>query len=255
MRFASLGSGSRGNATLVQNEKTTVMIDCGFSTREVVKRLQRFDLSPDDLDAILVTHEHSDHIGGVGNLAKKYALPIYATPGTASFLPEAATEWVNTFNCHEKLTIKDIEITPFPVPHDAREPSQFKLSDGDMSLGVLTDLGSLTPLIVETLTGCQALMLETNHDTEMLANGIYPEHLKRRVGGRLGHLNNVQSASLLNQIDTSQLQHILAMHISEKNNKPELVTPLLAEALSCEESWIGIADQNLGFDWRELTSR
>jgi phosphoribosyl 1,2-cyclic phosphodiesterase len=255
MRFASLGSGSRGNATLVQQGKTTVMIDCGFSTREVDKRLKKRDLTGHDLAAILVTHEHADHISGVATLAKKYQIPVYATPGTAGCLPEEIAPLVHEFNCHEGFAIDDIAVTPFPVPHDAREPSQFVLSDGEWKLAILTDLGSITPLIVETLHGCHALMLETNHDTEMLANGIYPEYLKRRVGGRLGHLNNVQSASLLKEMDTSQLQHILAMHISEKNNRTDLVIPLLAEALNCEENWIGIAEQSQGFDWRAISSQ
>lgn len=252
MRFASLGSGSRGNATIVTFGKTTLMIDCGFSAREAEKRLQRLNIDPRSLAAILITHEHADHMAGVRVMARKYRLPVYATPGTAGCLPDDVSTYIHEFNCHERFTINDIEVEPFPVPHDAREPCQFVFSSGTHRLGLLTDVGTITPLIEDTLTACDALMLEANHDMSMLEQGEYPEHLKRRVGGRLGHLNNVQSATLLEKIDTSRLQHIMAMHISEKNNCPSIVAPLLSEALGCEQDWIGIADQDAGFGWREL---
>ncbi|BDZ72304.1 MULTISPECIES: MBL fold metallo-hydrolase [Methylophaga] len=255
MRFASLGSGSRGNATLVTAGKTTVMIDCGFSAREAEKRLRKLGVDPYQLSALLVTHEHADHMAGIRVMARKFRLPVYTTPGTAGCLPVDIAAHIKTFNCHETFSINDLEVEPFPVPHDAREPSQFVFGNGQHRLGLLTDVGSITPLIEETLSGCNALLLEANHDMMMLEQGEYPEHLKRRVGGRLGHLNNVQSASLLEKIDTTNLQHIMAMHISEKNNCPSLVVPLLADALACEHDWIGIADQEAGFDWREITNR
>lgn len=252
MRFASLGSGSRGNATVVTYGETTLMVDCGFSAREAEKRLQRLNIDPRQLSAVLITHEHADHMAGIRVLARRYNLPVYATPGTAGCLPADVTGLVHEFNCHETFSIGDIEVEPFPVPHDAREPSQFVFGNGQHRLGLLTDVGSITPLIESTLSGCDALLLEANHDMAMLEQGEYPEHLKRRVAGRLGHLNNVQSASLLEKIDTSRLQHIMAMHISEKNNCPSIVVPLYAEALSCEHNWIGVADQDAGFDWREI---
>ncbi len=255
MRFASLGSGSRGNATLITSGKTTLMIDCGFSAREAVKRLQLLNIDPASLSAILITHEHADHMAGVRVMARKFNLPVYTTPGTAGCLPEDVAPYIHAFNCHEKFVIDDIEVEPFPVPHDAREPSQFVFSDGALRVGLLTDVGSITPIIENTLSACDALLLEANHDLTMLEQGEYPEHLKRRVGGRLGHLNNVQSASLLEKIDTSRLQHIMAMHISEKNNCPSIAVPLLAEALGCEHDWIGVADQEAGFDWREVNNR
>lgn len=255
MKFASLGSGSRGNATIVTTGKTTVMIDCGFSAREAVKRLQMLSVEPERIDAILITHEHADHMAGVRVMARKYNIPVHTTPGTAGCLPVDVQSHIHEFNCHHPFSINDLEIQPFPVPHDAREPSQFVLGDGQYRLGLLTDVGSLTPIIEQTLSGCDALLLEANHDMTMLEQGEYPEHLKQRVGGRLGHLNNVQSATLLEKIDTSNLQHIMAMHISEKNNCPTIVVPLLAEALGCEHDWIGIAEQDAGFGWREITNR
>jgi|SRR5690554_3311396 len=253
MRFASLGSGSRGNATLISQGKTTILVDCGFSARETEKRLRHFGLTSTDLTAIVVTHEHADHIGGVRVLSQKFNLPVYATAGTAACLPDEVVPQIHEFSCHETFSINDIEVSPFPVPHDAREPSQFVFGNGEFRLGLLTDVGFITPIIESALTLCDGLMLEANHDMAMLEQGDYPSYLKQRVGGRFGHLNNVQSAELLAKIDTSRLQHIVAMHISEKNNSPELVSPLFADALNCTPDWIGIAEQNAGFSWREFT--
>ncbi|NOQ94257.1 MAG: MBL fold metallo-hydrolase [Methylophaga sp.] len=254
MRFASIGSGSRGNATLVSHGKTTLLVDCGFSARETEKRLQRFEIDPSTLSGIVVTHEHGDHISGVRVLARKHKLPVYATAGTAACLSADVMSLVKEFSCHETFSIGDIEVQPFPVPHDAREPSQFVFSDGQHRLGLLTDVGISTPVIEQALSACDALLLEANHDMDMLDNGEYPDHLKYRVAGRLGHLNNVQSAKILEKIDTSRLQHIVAMHLSEKNNSPNIVRPLFAEALNCDQSWIGLAEQEAGFDWREITN-
>lgn len=253
MQFASLGSGSRGNATLVSHKKTTLLVDCGFSARETEKRLQQFNMTADALSAIVVTHEHNDHINGIRVLARKYRIPVYATVGTASCLADDVRNLVYEFSSHETFSINDIEVNPFPVPHDAREPSQFVFNTGKHRLGLLTDVGMITPIIEDTLSGCDGLLLEANHDIDMLDNSDYPDHIKYRVSGRLGHLNNVQSAKLLEKMDTSQLQHIIAMHLSEKNNSPNIVSPLFSQALGCDQSWVGIASQDTGFDWRELT--
>jgi phosphoribosyl 1,2-cyclic phosphodiesterase len=252
MRFASLGSGSRGNGTLIAQGNTTLLVDCGFSAKETEKRLQKVAFDAADLSAIVVTHEQSDHINGVRVLARKYQLPVYATAGTAGCLAADVADYVHEFSCHEQFEIDDIEVSPFPVPHDAREPSQFVFGDGKVRIGLLTDVGSITPIIEQALSGCQALLLEANHDLTMLDNGEYPEHLKYRVSGKMGHLNNVQSSSLLKTIDTRHLQHIMAMHLSEKNNHPDIVKTAFSEALNCQQDWIGIADQELGFTWREI---
>lgn len=255
MRFASLGSGSRGNATLISQGKTNILVDCGFSARETEKRLQRLDFDVNKLTAIVVTHEHADHINGVRVLARKHQLPVYATAGTAGCLSTDLLALIAEFSSHEAFNIGDIEIHPFPVPHDAREPSQFIFSDGQHRLGLLTDVGMSTPAIEQALSLCDALLLEANHDQKMLENSPYPDYLKMRVAGQLGHLNNVQSAALLHKIDTSCLQHIIAMHLSEKNNSADIVRPLFAEALQCDHSWVGIADQETGFGWREIINR
>ena len=254
LRFSSLGSGSEGNALLVQVSGSMLMMDCGFGLAETEMRLERSGARPADLDAILVTHEHSDHIGGVARFARKHGTPVWLTHGTAKVLtdgslPHALRHYVDP---HERFAVGDIEVTPFFVPHDAYEPVQYVFSDGASRLGVLTDTGSITTHIRESLSGCDALVLECNHDLDMLMNGAYPISLKRRVAGKFGHLDNLTAASLLSAIDCSRLKHILAAHLSKQNNLPELAKSALAAALSCETDWIGIANQVDGFSWREV---
>lgn len=262
MRFASLGSGSRGNALVVESGKTRVMLDCGFAMRETVQRLARLELTPDQLSAIVVTHEHADHIGGVAPFARKFNIPVWLTHGTYNCFGKRPGSHVagqfkdsqplHLFDSHERFVIGDLEIEPFPVPHDAREPAQFVFGDGARRLGVLTDTGCSTPHIEMILNRCHALVLECNHDAEMLRNGPYPPGLKQRVAGRFGHLDNTAAAGILSNLDTSLLQHIVAAHLSEKNNLPGLARGALSRVLNCEMEWVGIAGQESGFTWRQI---
>jgi len=254
LRFASLGSGSKGNALIVQVAETIVMMDCGFGLAETESRLARAGLMPDDLDAILVTHEHSDHIGGVASFARKHKLPVWLTHGTAKVFNKGSLSnaLINFVDPHEAFSVDNIEVTPYFVPHDACEPVQYVFSDGNARLGVLTDTGSITAHIENTLSGCDALVLECNHDLDMLMRGPYPASLKQRVAGRFGHLDNLTAASLLAGIDCSRLKHIFAAHLSQHNNLPALAVAALAGVLGCSTGWIGIAEQASGFDWREI---
>ena len=254
MRFASLGSGSRGNSLIVESADTCVLLDCGFSTRLTLAKLARLARSPADITAILVTHEHGDHIAGVFKLAARFALPVYLSHGTYAAATKNNPPLFTPFliESQRPFAIGDLEINPFPVPHDAREPLQFTLSSGKHRLGVLTDSGVSTPHIVASLQSCDALVLECNHDSELLAASPYPASLKQRISSRLGHLSNEQAASLLAQLETQKLQHIVAAHISEQNNRPELAASALANVLNCSNDWIGIASQETGFAWREL---
>ncbi|MBE0506490.1 MAG: MBL fold metallo-hydrolase [Marinospirillum sp.] len=253
MRFASLGSGSKGNATLVSCGKTHVLIDCGFTMKEVTRRLQRLNLEPEQLSAVLVTHEHGDHIGGVGALVRRYKLPLYTTAGTrlTGRLNGEVPDW-RSIHPEHPFAVGDLEIWPVTVPHDAREPVQFVLGDGQHRLGVLTDLGSITPHVVRHFSRCQALVLEANHDPQMLAVGPYPPSLKRRVGGDFGHLSNDQAADFLTQIETTKLTHLIASHLSEQNNCADLACQTLAAALNTTPDWITLANQEEGFGWREM---
>ena len=252
MRFASLGSGSRGNATLVEYQDTLVMIDCGFSCRETERRMARLGRHPAELAGLLVTHEHGDHVRGVASLARKYGFPVWLTHGTRHMLRDADMPSVQDIDATARIDIGGLRIQPFTVPHDAREPCQFTLQAGTRRLGLLTDTGCITPHIVASLDACDALLLECNHDAAMLASGPYSRFLQQRVGGSLGHLSNVQAAGLLAQLDTSRLQHLVAAHLSDKNNQPALARTALAMAMDCAPDWIGIADQEAGMDWRTI---
>ncbi len=253
MRFALLGSGSEGNALVVQVVQTCVLLDCGFSLSETVSRLARLGLQADQFSGILVTHEHSDHIAGVAKLSRKFDIPIWMTHGTLRSQKEAFAKLnVTEINPHTAFVIGDIEVQPYLVPHDAAEPVQYVFSDGKKKLGVLTDAGHATPHIQAILSGCHALVLECNHDAEMLRSGRYPYSLKQRVAGRFGHLNNLQSAELLSRLDNSRLQHIVAAHLSSNNNLAELAVEALSAVLGCTQDKIAVATQAQGLDWREL---
>lgn len=254
IRFASLGSGSAGNALLVESGLDCLMIDCGFGLRESVARLAFHGRSPADLSGIFVTHEHGDHIGGVFRLARKYALPVWLTHGTWAACGESDRNLdVRIIDSHRALSVGDFEIQPFPVPHDAREPVQYVFSAGGCRLGVLTDIGEVTPHVRTMLSACDGLVLECNHDAEMLARSNYPASLKRRIASRHGHLENSAAAGLLVGIDCSRLQHLVVAHLSERNNLPELAVTAVVEALGCAREWVGVATPERGFAWREIS--
>lgn len=254
MRFASLGSGSEGNALVVQAGQTCVLMDCGFTLPETGARLARLGLAPERLSGIVVTHEHGDHIAGVARLARKHSIPVWLTHGTRQAQCDALADLpgLTEIDPHHPFTIGELQVQPYAVPHDAAEPVQYVFGDGMRRLGVLTDSGCPTPHIEATLNGCDALVLECNHDTGMLANGDYPVSLKRRVGGRFGHLNNADAAALLARLDNRRLQHVVAAHLSRKNNTPELAVNALSKALGCSAEWIAVATQQGGLDWREI---
>lgn len=252
LRFTSLGSGSSGNALVVECDGTRVMMDCGFTIADTKLRLERVGLAPSDLAGILVTHEHDDHMGGVARFAKRYAIPVYLTRGTAQWLPpDFPAVLVRIIESHGTVAIDAVAVEPFPVPHDAREPVQFAFSDGDARLGVVTDLGCITQHVVEKLSGCTALIIECNHDLDMLMEGPYPVSLKQRVSGRFGHLDNLGARRLVEALDRGRMRHLIAAHLSKQNNRPELASEALSCGANCERDWIGIATQEDGFAWRD----
>lgn len=256
MRFASLGSGSRGNATLVRSGDALVMIDCGFTAREAVQRLARLGVAPENLDAVLVTHEHGDHVRGVGPLCRRFGVPVYASGGTLAALAGGRHALdgcrVEALVPGEAVRVGAFSCLPVPVPHDTRQPCQFVLGAARRTLGVLTDLGSLTRAVVEAYSDCDALLLETNHDWQMLVDGPYPVSLKRRVGGPLGHLSNAQAANLLAQGNVDRLQHLVLSHLSEQNNTPARARAAIADVMAHGQERIRVASQADGFDWLEL---
>jgi len=295
IRFASLGSGSEGNALLVEARSgatvTRVLLDCGFSQKEVERRLARLGVAPSQLDAILITHEHGDHIGSALGLARRLRVPLYMSWGTAQAVgawgalraptfagsetdsqvdsqsdsevdteaypqayPQAAPQTpliLHRCRCGVPIALRDLQIMPYTVPHDAREPLQFTFSDGASRLGVLTDIGVGTPLVSSVLDRCDALVLESNHDSDMLAQSRYPASLKARIAGTLGHLSNTAAAAILASLDRSRLRFLVGAHLSRQNNTPALARAALAHGLGSAAAEILIASQDDGFDWLE----
>lgn len=253
MRFAYLGSGSQGNALVVEAGGSRVLLDCGFTIAETVARLARLGIEPGQIDAVVVTHEHDDHLGGVARLARRFGIDVWSTRGTLRGL-EARFEGVavNWIEGYRPFTVGALQLQPYPVPHDAAEPAQFVFSDGARRLGVLTDAGCITPHIEQTLSHCHALLLECNHDLNRLRGGAYPATLKQRISGRFGHLDNASAAGLLSTVAGPHLQHVVAVHLSQQNNSPQLARAALAPVLGCAPDWIAVADQATGLDWRDL---
>ncbi|WP_447751851.1 MBL fold metallo-hydrolase [Pseudomonas nicosulfuronedens] len=251
MHFAVLGSGSRGNSALVSSSDTRILIDCGFPLRETIRRLARLGVEPGQLDAVLVTHEHSDHINGVELLARHHRIPVYLSAGTLQGMRKPVTP-AGLLKGGDRLVLKDLEVTAVSVSHDAREPLQYVFSDGRKRFGQLTDLGGATAQVLECYRGLDALIIEANHDTDMLARGPYPYPLKVRVGGQWGHLNNRQAAEIVAQLGWESLQHLVLAHLSEKNNSPQLARQSFVDTLGCDPDWLQVADQHSGLDWRTV---
>ncbi len=254
MRFASLGSGSRGNATLVRADDGCLLVDCGYSLREFEARCKLLGVAVEEIDALLVTHEHSDHLKGVGALARKYRLPVWMSHGTFQNSRCGDIPDLHLFGSHSPpFRLGGIEVTPYAVPHDAREPTQFVFAHKGFRLGLLTDAGSITPHILSRLDGVDALLLECNHDREMLQRGPYPPSLKARVGGDFGHLSNEQAGRLLSGIDHGRLRHLVLGHLSEKNNHPELAIGAVLAVSEALEPILSVLAQDEGSGWFELT--
>lgn len=257
LRACSLGSGSGGNALVVEARDgttvTRVLVDDGFTLKQLGRRLERAGLTLHDIDAIVVTHEHSDHVGGVVRFACKAGIPVYCSEGTAraAGLMARGVDWRELVS-GVREQIGALVIDPYEVPHDAAEPLQFVFGDGGRWLGLLTDAGQPTTLMVAALRRVDALVLECNHDEGMLRTGPYAAFLKQRIAGARGHLSNTQAGALLRQLDCMRLQWVAAAHLSAQNNTPALACQALAMALGCNAEDVSVADQDDGFHWREV---
>lgn len=253
LRFRSLGSGSSGNATLVEAQGLVpfrLLIDCGLGIRQLTMRLAESGVQPEDIHAIFITHEHGDHIGCALTLALRYRIPVWMSHGT--HLAIGAPDFDGLLHIArdgKSIDLSGLQLMPFTVPHDAREPLQLSCTDGSAKLGILTDLGHATPHVVAHLQACDALLLECNHDIDLLSNSVYPPFLKRRVGGQYGHLSNLAAAEIACAVTHSGLIHIVAAHLSAQNNSPNLVQSVLSRALGCNASDIVVACASSGTQW------
>ena len=256
LRFRSLASGSSGNATLIEASdglhRTRVLVDCGLGLRQLIARLAVEGIGPADLDGIFITHEHGDHIGCAPMLVARYGVPLWTSAGTAQYAAFAGLESaLNLVRDGQVFAIGGIQFHPFTVPHDAREPLQLRCTDGDRVLGLMTDIGHVTGHALAALAGCHALVLESNHDGELLAQSRYPDFLKRRVGGQHGHLSNVQAAAALGALRHDRLNTVVAAHLSERNNRPDLVSRAFAAVLGCGEADVLLAERH-GRGWLDV---
>lgn len=269
LRYTSLGSGSEGNALVVETQPhgtragtpngdaTRVLLDCGLGLREMTRRLATRGLRPEQINALFITHEHADHLGSALSFSERFNVPIFCSHGTAQAALASNTarqrkiQWKRLCS-HASFAIGDLEIHPFPVPHDAAEPTQCVFVHGDTRLGVLTDVGASTPYLVRMLSNCDALVLEANHDADMLADSQYPPSLKKRIGSRHGHLSNHAAAEILAAVNKQRLKHLHAAHLSQQNNQAQLVLDLFSQALQGSAASLGIATQSDGFGWVEL---
>ena len=254
LRFKSLGSGSSGNATVIQARSeatiTHLLVDCGLGIRQLDARLAQSGMLAEQIDAIFITHEHGDHIGCARQLALRERIPVWMSHGTYTELGEPDFGGLLRIACDaQPIEVGALQVLPFTVPHDAREPLQLTCTDGATRLGILTDLGHATAHVLEQLAGCTSLLLECNHDPALLAASTYPPFLKRRVGGAYGHLANAAAAEIARAVQWVGLRQVVAAHLSEQNNRPELARRALAHALGCAEADVLVADGPSGSGW------
>ena len=241
MEFCSIASGSSGNCTYAGTEHSAVLVDVGMSGKRIREGLQDADRKPEDIDAILITHEHADHIKGLGVMARKYGIPIYATQGTISYITGCSQlgvidpELLHVIRADEPFSIGDLSVEAFSIWHDAAEPVGYRLSSGGKSIAVATDMGCYDDYIVEHLRGLDSILLEANHDVNMLQVGPYPWPLKQRILGKKGHLSNDSAGSLLCDILHDKMSHILLGHLSQENNYAALAYATVRNVINMGE--------------------
>jgi phosphoribosyl 1,2-cyclic phosphodiesterase len=239
-----LASGSKGNAIYISDGQTSVMIDAGLSGVELQRRMAARNLSAEDLDAIIVSHEHNDHVRGAGILSRRFKLPVYINPKTEAAAGSLGDlHQVKRFECGTPFGIGNLKIHPFSISHDAEDPAGFTISRNSTTIAVATDLGIPTAMVKEHLKRCALLVLEANHDPQMLEDGPYPWPLKQRIRSRVGHLSNGDSKKLLQELQHENLQHVILAHLSENNNTPQKAYEEVGRALTRCRARITVADQ------------
>ncbi len=258
VKATSLGSGSKGNALLVSVREglteTTVMFDCGFGIREMQRRLERARCHPEQVSALVVTHEHGDHARSVLPFARRYQIPVWMSEGTFRAIGKDFSG-VDLHFCRDgdSFPVRDLLVSAFAVSHDAREPLQFHVTDGSVKFAMLTDTGQVTTSIRDALSGCNALMLECNYDDDMLERSSYPFIVRRRIGSVYGHLSNRCAADFLSGLDNACLTKVIGAHLSETNNLPELALKSLSDAVDIDRVAVTVAGQASGFEWMEIS--
>jgi len=248
-QVAALGSGSAGNSVLIRSATSLLLVDCGFTLKETTARMADLGVSPAMLDAVLVTHEHGDHLKGVGPLSRKHGVPVWLTHGTYHGARDRRFADVRLFSAHEPFVVGDIAVDPFPTPHDANESCQFVFESDGVRFATVTDLGACTPHVREKLDGVNGLVVECNYDLEMLRDGPYPAQLQARIRGDWGHLGNVQAGELLRGLDHDALDCILLGHLSERNNSDAAALATVLEHLGDRHERVSVLAQHRCSAW------
>ena len=244
LAVCNLASGSKGNATYISDGKTAILIDAGLSGIEIQRRLTSRNLSPESLAAIIVSHEHSDHVRGAGILSRRFKLPVYINQKTAAASPALGrVHEIKPFECGTTFNIGNLTIHPFSISHDAEDPAGFKIGSNGTSMAIATDIGIATSMVKEHLKHCALLVLEANHDPQMLETGPYPWPLKQRIQSRVGHMSNSDSKKLLHELQHANLQHVILAHLSEINNTPRKAFDEVVQALTRCDAQLTVADQ------------
>lgn len=247
MRIIPLFSSSKGNATLVKTDCTNILIDVGVSGRSITSALEEINILPNNIDAIFITHEHSDHIQGVGVLSRKFDIPVFALENTWKYINKFNKfgkinfNNINVIHKEEKYFINEVCVVPFPVSHDSSDMAGFKLFTNNRKVSVATDIGMITPSLIESLSGSHEILVEANHDVDMLKNGSYPYILKKRILSQTGHLSNVDCGRLLSSIDFSNLEKVFLAHLSEENNSPILAYNTVKHILEVNEISVNLS--------------
>jgi len=241
-----LASGSKGNAIYVSDGDSEILFDAGLSGVQIERRLHSKNLNPENLRAIVVSHEHTDHICGVGVLSRRYKLPVYISPKTLESAANSIGKMyeVVPFECGRSFRIDNLLIHPFPISHDAEDPAGFTIQQNGRKIGIATDLGIASAVVKQHLKGCQLLVLEANHDEQMLADGSYPWPLKQRIRSRNGHLSNAETENLLQEIAHDRLSHVILAHLSAENNTPEKAFQQIARSLGNSGVQVTVASQD-----------
>lgn len=248
MRLCSIASGSSGNCIYVGSETTHILVDVGISGKKTLEGLKQLGVKGEELDGIFITHEHADHINGLGVMARKYGVPIYATRGTleairnTSSLGRIEEGLLQEIEADTKITVKDLTLNPMRISHDAAEPVAYRVSHGRKKAGIITDLGCYNDYTVECLKGMNALLIEANHDVNMLQVGPYPYYLKKRILGERGHLSNELSGQLLSRLLNDHMQAIVLGHLSKENNLPELAYETVRVEIAMSDNEYTAAD-------------
>ena len=249
LQISVLASGSKGNSIYISNEETAILIDAGLSKSELLLRLAKRSLSPQKIQAIILSHEHTDHVRGAYSFSRQFRIPVYATAKTMAQVKEKISgnpHSYYSFTPEEAFWVDQLEIRPFSISHDAQDPSGFTITFDGIKIGIATDLGTVTSAVRSHLKNCHLLVLEANHDMEMLLKGPYPWFLKERIQSEYGHLSNVDTQALLHELLHTELKHVILAHVSEKNNCVHLLKSFFTPFFAITSTTFSIASQTEG---------